>query len=132
MQKRRDDELDPGVLVDRVGKRMPVISAVSSRALTKFRIGIAGLRYTRLAPDEDEARIIEAIQRSGFELFLNGLRRQMLIGAHRTEVWHDEKDSFRLPALRQRILVRACAAFRRRRTRGHLCLLLSPGGWIVR
>ena len=77
MQDTRENTFYPEVLICLISESVPIVSAVSRGALVKCRIGIGSLTDPRLDADEDERRIVEAIQGAGLELLLYRLRRKL-------------------------------------------------------
>src|ERR1700677_290034 len=132
MQHRGDDELDKGVLVDGVGQSVPVISAITLSPLAEFRVRLVGLRNPSLAGNENERRIINAVEHRSLELFLHRLRRKMFICAHCAEVGDDVKNALRLSSLGEWIDGRPRRGARWWWLAGScLNLLLNTGAWII-
>ena len=142
VQRNRKDTLHPQVLVRLVSKGVPEIAAIAGRALAKLRIRVLRLGYAGLPGGERNRRVVEALKRRSLELLLRGLRRQLLIRAHGTEIRNDAENTFGLLALipirlRSGLRLRCGGSARRRLRLRHWRIGQSrrggrPGRWRVR
>src|SRR5579859_789421 len=92
----RDNKLRHEVAVDRIGKAMPVVTAVSDRAVTEGRLGLVPVRDSGQDSYFNEAGIIEGVVEDQFELFLCRHWRKLDVGSDRAKVGNDEENALGL------------------------------------
>jgi hypothetical protein len=105
MRRDRYEEFRHEIAVRGVGKGVPIVAAVSSRAVAKLGLTPMLVRKTGEQADFDESGVVEGVVELEFEFVLDRKRRQLFIRRDGAEIWNDIQDS-----LEEAVLSLSCVA----------------------
>src|ERR1700721_939343 len=92
MESRRNERLNPKIFICLIGKCVPVVAPETDSSMPECGISVRGLRNSSLCSDKNKRGIVEAVLQASRDFFFDGLPRQLGIGVHGTEVWHNSKN----------------------------------------
>lgn len=88
-----DDELNKEIFLGLIGGSVPEIASVADAAGAELGRGVAQVADVGDGDGHGERGVVEGILAGGDELFLDGLRRQMVSGGDGAKVGNDAEDA---------------------------------------